>query len=222
MSLSFVKSAVLSSTDGVSHNEEVNVESTETEALRRRGTTKSLFAQLQENKDIEAEKTEAARNAMREAMTLNDEDCAHLDAIEEAREARKKASRRLEEEEVEVFRAAKSFLEMSREEAANTKDAERLPAAEISVKDIIRDEPPAVKGLAAFVPKIVGKKRRRSVATTADTSVENENKLKKLPEKIETTVDTKKKSNTKDGSGDDDGGAFGSLLDYGDSGSDSD
>ena len=198
------------------------MESTETEALRRRGTTKSLFAQLQENKDIEAEKTEAARNAMREAMTLNDEDCAHLDAIEEAREARKKASRRLEEEEVEVFRAAKSFLEMSREEAANTKDAERLPAAEISVKDIIRDEPPAVKGLAAFVPKIVGKKRRRSVATTADTSVENENKLKKLPEKIETTVDTKKKSNTKDGSGDDDGGAFGSLLDYGDSGSDSD
>lgn len=51
MSLSFVKSAVLSSSDGISHNEEKTIDNAETTSLRSRNTAaKPLFEQLRANR----------------------------------------------------------------------------------------------------------------------------------------------------------------------------
>jgi len=158
MSLSFVKSAVLSSSDGVSHNEEVAVESSEATALRNRGETKSLFAQLQENKDLEAEAEEERRKEMREAMLLNEEDCAHLDAIDNAKRERRKAQKKMEEEEIALFRAAKSYMEVGKEES----DLSKSTAVDESNEALIDHRKVPDKKPTMLVPVILGKRRKKT------------------------------------------------------------
>jgi len=110
MSLNFVSSAVLSSTDGISHNEEKPIESAEAERARRSGigTSKPLFEQLQYNRDKAQEQYDEVTKSMRGTRTLDDEDCAHLDLIEEAKAERERQIQRSIDEEVAQFRAARA------------------------------------------------------------------------------------------------------------------
>ena len=109
MSLSFVSSAVLSSTDGVSHNEEKSIESKEVKALRNKQEHKPLFEQLRNNRDEEdAAREEFQRTMMRGTRALDEEDCAHLDAIQREKEMREQKVKSQTEEELALFRAAKA------------------------------------------------------------------------------------------------------------------
>ena len=159
MSLAFVKSAVLTSSDGISHNDEVAVESTETEALRRRGDTKNLFAQLQENKELEAEAEEENRKAMRDAMTLNEEDCAHLAAVNEAKKEKELIKRKMEEEEIAVFRTAKSCLEMKNESNSISLPGHSINGTESNEQNNIEE---THKTLAPLIPIVLGKRKKKS------------------------------------------------------------
>ncbi|KAL7530817.1 hypothetical protein ACHAWF_003526 [Thalassiosira exigua] len=111
MSLSFVKSAVLSSTDGVSHNEETVIDSEEAQSVRASGggggVHKPLFEQLRANQEAERERDEEFQRSLRGTRPLDAEDCAHLDAVERAREVREAEARSGLEREVALFRAAK-------------------------------------------------------------------------------------------------------------------
>ncbi|KAL9184047.1 hypothetical protein ACHAXT_002133 [Thalassiosira profunda] len=109
MSLSFVKSAVLSSTDGVSHNEETTIDNQETKSLRAAsgGTHKPLFEQLRANQEAAQEKDEEFQRSLRGMRPLDEEDCAHLDAVERAKGERERAAKSGIESEVALFRAAR-------------------------------------------------------------------------------------------------------------------
>mmetsp|Transcript_23742 Transcript_23742/g.42715 ORF Transcript_23742/g.42715 Transcript_23742/m.42715 type:complete len:258 (+) Transcript_23742:181-954(+) len=110
MSLSFVKSAVLSSTDGVSHNEETTIDNKETQSLRANnsgGPQKPLFEQLRANKDAEQEKDEEFQRSIRGTRPLDEEDCAHLDAIERRRNENEHEVKNVIEREVALFHAAR-------------------------------------------------------------------------------------------------------------------
>ena len=222
MSLSFVKSAVLSSTDGVSHNEEVTVDSSETEALRRRGETKSLFAQLQENKDSEMEEEEERKRAMRESMSLNVEDCAHLNAIDIARREKELAKRKLEEEELAVFRAAKTYREISKESSSlNQNQVERFV---IEVKEDTQSSKLLEKQVSVtpFVPLILGKRKKKIVSniSSSDPATSKDKTERQNSNDLESDLTKKLKTATEESFSEDDGEGLGTLL--GGYGSDSD
>ena len=116
MSLSFVKSAVLSSTDGISHNEETIIDNRETQSLRASsgaaGGHKPLFEQLRANKDAEQERDDEFQKSLRGMRPLDEEDCAHLDAVERRKMEQEDAVRSGVEWEVAMFRAAKKDREL--------------------------------------------------------------------------------------------------------------
>jgi hypothetical protein len=109
MSLSFVSSAVLSSTDGVSHNEEKAIESKEVKAVRARQEHKPLFEQLRSNREEEeSAREELQQTLMRGTRALDEEDCAHLDALQREQERREQSFKIQMEDELALFRAAKA------------------------------------------------------------------------------------------------------------------
>ena len=112
MSLSFVKSAVLSSTDGISHNEEISIDNNETQSLRSAagggtGIHKPLFEQLRANRDQQQERDDEFQRSIRGTRALDEEDCAHLEAVERMRMEKEHDARSFVEREVELFRAAR-------------------------------------------------------------------------------------------------------------------
>lgn len=111
MSLSFVKTAVLSSTDGISHNEETSIDTNETQSLRAgglgSGAYKPLFEQLRANRDAEQERDAKYQRSLRGTRALDEEDCAHLEFIERMREENEYVARSTVEREVALFRAAR-------------------------------------------------------------------------------------------------------------------
>jgi hypothetical protein len=85
MSLSFVSSAILTSTDGVSHNEETEVSNKD-----KSGAVglcqKSLFEQLRSNQDEEdAKRMESELSRIRGTLALNEDDVAHLNALHQTK-----------------------------------------------------------------------------------------------------------------------------------------
>lgn len=174
MSLNFVSSAVLTSTDGVSHNEEKAVESTEADSVRRQqqaGGHKPLFEQLRSNADAAQEERDAAAKAMRGTRTLDEEDCAHLDSIERQRMERDAAVRRGVEDEVAAFRAARaermaegSTELLEGEEGGDIGGAEvglKIASTKLSI-DVARGADEANEpSLATLAQKVVIKKKRK-------------------------------------------------------------
>jgi hypothetical protein len=165
MSLAFVSSAVLSSTDGVSHNEEKAIDSKEVRDVRSRqaGGQLPLFQQLQANKDKEdEERAESQRNIMRGTMTLDDEDCAHLDAIQKQKDEQQQSIRQSMDEELALFRAAKA--DRTQSQLLVEEDNEEKKISPVIVPDKRRHA-------ASFVQKIVIKKKRmRQKPESYDTS----------------------------------------------------
>ena len=178
MSLSFVSSAVLSSTDGVSHNEEKPIESTETKALRSSasyGGGRGLFDQLRSNRESEEEKRDEAAKALRGTRTLDEEDCAHLESVERVRIDREAQMRDEVEEEVAAFRAARADRNAAGADEADgefSKDEETTRCDFPAPLEVPQRK--AVESLASISPKIVIKKRRpRDVRGKTDGSDEN-------------------------------------------------
>ena len=174
MSLNFVSSAVLTSTDGVSHNEEKAVESTEADSVRRQqqaGGHRPLFEQLRSNADAAQEERDAAAKAMRGTRTLDEEDCAHLDSIERQRMERDAAVRRGVEDEVAAFRAARaermaegSTELLEDEEGGAIGGAEDGRKVAASIKPPIaaaRADEASAPSLATLAQKVVIKKKRK-------------------------------------------------------------
>ena len=110
MSLNFVSSAILTSTDGVSHNEEKAVETSEAQELRSKqaATARPLFEQLRSNQDQAQEDQDARNRSLRGMRPLDEEDCAHLDSVNQVRSQREESVRRRVEDEVAAFRAARA------------------------------------------------------------------------------------------------------------------
>jgi len=156
MSLAFVSSAVLSSTDGVSHNEETAVDSKEVQDVRSRqaGGQQPLFQQLQANKNKEEEEREEfQRNIMRGTMTLDDEDCAHLEAIQRQKDEQQQSIRKDMEDELALFRAAKADRSQSQLIVEDEDESEE--------KKHHSTVAPKRQAVAPLLPNVIIKHKRR-------------------------------------------------------------
>jgi len=177
MSLSFVSSAVLSSTDGVSHNEEKTIESKEVTQLRLKNSgVRPLFEQLRSNQESEQEKHDEIAKEMRMGMRpLDEEDCAHLDAMEQIRMERERMVKQGIEEELAFFRAAKAEKAIAMENQLNQPNQEtneQLPEEPLESKIS-----PQSNTITAVVPRIVGKRKKRKQKTKSiSNSPENVSK----------------------------------------------
>mmetsp|Transcript_22607 Transcript_22607/g.34149 ORF Transcript_22607/g.34149 Transcript_22607/m.34149 type:complete len:205 (+) Transcript_22607:123-737(+) len=157
MSLSFVSSAVLTSTDGVSHNQEKELESKELEAVRKNaGRTKSLFEQLRSNKEAEEEKEAEQRLAiMRGTMALDEEDVAHLNALERSKLETEERIKTELNQELALFRAAKE----DRVAGQVIIEEETVPENNATKIKVLSDT--KLKPTRPLVPKIVAKRKRK-------------------------------------------------------------
>jgi hypothetical protein len=174
MSLSFVKTAVLSSTDGISHNEETSIDNNETQSLRASGgggggVHRPLFEQLRANRDAEQERDEEFQRSIRGTRALDEEDCAHLDAIERMREEREYADRGNIEREVALFYAAREDRGLSQTVEVGGGDDDG---------DAAHEPPPRASGPVAakrdavkIVPKFTIKKRRKTASSDNTANV---------------------------------------------------
>ena len=219
MSLSFVKSAVLSSTDGVSHNEETTINNTETQSLRASGgggAHKPLFEQLRANKDAEQEKDEEFQRSLRGMRPLDEEDCAHLDAVDRVREEKEYAVKSGIEREVALFHAARedrglaqtivdgdnNIKEDGNSNAADAEDVVFRGSKDVMSKSEMSSEP-SIAAVAKknetkrIVPKFTIKKKRKRIShesgdrddATKKCSVDEEKQSNKH-ESSETTTAT--------------------------------
>lgn len=191
MSLSFVKSAVLSSTDGVSHNEETTIDNKETQSLRASGGgfQKPLFEQLRANKDAELEKDEEFQRSIRGTRPLDEEDCAHLDAVDRRREDNEYAVKSGIEHEVALFHAAREDRGLAQTVMSGADDND-----DNARESVVRDDAAvktehiaaAKKDAKKIVPKFTIKKKRKRVAQENGSNSAEKNNL----------ADHKKKSNS--------------------------
>mmetsp|Transcript_9372 Transcript_9372/g.13328 ORF Transcript_9372/g.13328 Transcript_9372/m.13328 type:complete len:231 (-) Transcript_9372:146-838(-) len=203
MSLSFVSSAVLSSTDGVSHNEEKQIESKETKIVRdKQGQEghRPLFEQLRSNKeDEETKREEFQRAIMRGTLALDEEDCAHLDTLQKQRRERDDAVKASVESELALFRAAKEertqsqLLEVQEEdhETDTQKDGPLPTVTETSTAHSRTTEVSKPKQKA--MPKIIVMRRRRK-----ESGNENGEDVGKETKKLKTDDNKIKSESSKD------------------------
>lgn len=180
MSLSFVSSAVLKSTDGVSHNEETPIESPQVLALQKKQQqqqARPLFEQLRSNQEEEeATRQEFQRSIMRGTRALDEEDVAHLDAVAKQRQEREFQYQQEMQQEMALFRAARaatsatSVVDEDEDEDSNNNQQEVQPETQ--------SEKPVPQAEKATMPKILVKKRRRKVEEVTSTASVHANKRK--------------------------------------------
>jgi FAM192A/Fyv6, N-terminal domain len=167
MSLSFVASAVQTVTaDGAFEEKEINKE--QVDAVNKRNAHKPLFEQLRQNQDEEQAQQEAMqREMMRGTRALDDEDVAHLDALQKQRLEREREIQQRTQEELMLFRAAKAErqqFELDDDDQDNVdakSDFGVLPAKAPLL-------PPVQNKHVVVAPKIVVKKRKRRVEPATD------------------------------------------------------
>jgi hypothetical protein len=177
MSLSFVKTAVLSSTDGISHNEETSIDNNETQSLRASGggggVHRPLFEQLRANRDAEQERDEEFQRSIRGTRALDEEDCAHLDAVERRREEKECAARSTIEREVALFYAAREDRGLAQTVGVgDDNDADSVENSRDGVSQKLNktsDVVVAKKEAIKIVPKFtITKKKRKLVSQQSD------------------------------------------------------
>eukprot|EP01083_Nonionella_stella_P293642 998704_1 len=177
MSLSFVKSAVLSSTDGVSHNEETTIDNKETQSLRASGagggSHKPLFEQLRANKEADLEKDVEFQRSIRGTRPLDEEDCAHLDSVERMKNERDSAVKSGIERELALFRAAREHRGMD-QTVVDIDGAEDVVRGDAAIAATVKVEQPAAtaskqKEAKKIAPKFTIKKKRKRVSQKLDS-----------------------------------------------------
>jgi hypothetical protein len=178
MSLSFVKSAVLSSTDGVSHNEETTIDNRETKSIRASSSStynKPLFDQLRANKEAQQLKDDEYQRSLRGMATLNDEDCAHLNTITMQQLEMENAVQSRIEQEVALFRAAKEDRGLAQTVLPLEEEQDNNDDYDDDEEDMNRDDGdskniPVTNYVAKIVPKFTIKKKRKRVVAEEDNA----------------------------------------------------
>lgn len=163
MSLNFVSTSVLSSTDGVSHNTETDLKPKDSSSLNLTHG-KPLYEQLRENAQKDQEKYDEISKAMRGTATLDDGDVAYLNSIEARKEEMKNDGMRKIEEEIQRFRAARLEKSVAKNEITqedSTFEDEKIAKAPEGESEAL--EYNGKKASIIMKPKII-KRRRRKVA----------------------------------------------------------
>ena len=210
MSLSFVSSAVQTGTADGGYEEKA-IESKEVQKVNLRNQHKPLFEQLRENQEEEqAKQEEIQREMMRGTRALDEEDVAHLDALEKQREERERAIQMRTQDELAMFRAARiERQQISLQADDDDEEKETEQEASVFFKPNLSDQAQSSNiPSEPSAPKIVVKKRKRRV----DSKKEPDTK-KKSSETPKDTVERKEEPT---------GGLGGLLCGYGSSDDESD
>lgn len=202
MSLSFVKSAVLSSTDGISHNEETTLHNSETASLRTTTTThqhRPLFEQLRANKELQEAQDDEFQKSIRGMQPLDEDDVAHLDAVEEQRRMVEGRVRSGIEREVALFHAARGdrgLVQTVLQDDQGGNDGEEGKSESIggetaAITAAGSAVPPAKKQI---VPKFTIKKKRKRVDAASSNNNDDDIAQKKSSGSVESSK-SKKENN---------------------------
>lgn len=158
--------------DGGFEEQEINKE--QVDAVNKRNAHKPLFEQLRQNQEEEqAKQEEMQREMMRGTMALDDDDVAHLGALQQQRTERERAIQQRTQEELMLFRAAKAERQQIELEDENDDETE----GGASTKAQLAPDPAlaeAKKKPATLAPKIVVKKRKRRVDPAKDIQAKSE------------------------------------------------
>ena len=210
MSLSFVSSAVQTGTADGGYEEKA-IESKEVQKVNLRNQHKPLFEQLRENQEEEqAKQEEIQREMMRGTRALDEEDVAHLDALEKQREERERAIQMRTQDELAMFRAARvERQQISLQADDDDEEKETEQEASVFFKPKLSDQAQSSNiPSEPSTPKIVVKKRKRRVDSTKEPDTK-----KKSSETPKDTVERKEEPT---------GGLGGLLCGYGSSDDESD
>jgi hypothetical protein len=197
MSLSFVSKTVQTCTED-GNFEERAIENKESSMGINRGgdggTHKPLFEQLRANQEQEeAERLEYQQSIMRGTLALDEEDCAHLDAVQKQRQEHQTAVQRQTQEELQAFRAAQA----DRLEQKSITTVETSSLVKNEVDDEKASQPLLAVRKPAAPPLIVAKKRLRvpkedkSVQEDADSKSRKIEANSTLPQQSATTSSEK-------------------------------
>jgi len=168
MSLHFVSTSVLSSTDGVSHNTETQLDPSSTSTNQT--YQKPLYEQLRANAEQDQEKYDEITKSMRGTTTLNEEDVAFIQSVEDRKAEKKSKVKRKEEEEIQLFRAARLEKTMTKSEivlddygADEAIDEEVINAKVAGTRPVVvQDSSKVHSSLINMKPTIFKKRRRRT------------------------------------------------------------
>lgn len=224
MSLNFVSTSVLSSTDGVSHDKETNLDPNSS-ASANQTYQKPLYEQLRENAEMEQEKYDEQTRAMRAATTLNEEDAAFIQGVEERKEEIKRNAKRKEEEELQMFRAARLEKTVTQSEIVGVEGIDdRISTStkptEKAIPNSKTDEVKITSSLLNMKPKILKKRRRKPEASNeVKETLDSSKKSKVCNDPMDKDVDNEKKAELKNEKPSE-VSALGGLLNYSDSDSD--
>ncbi|KAL3944280.1 MAG: hypothetical protein SGBAC_001625 [Bacillariaceae sp.] len=174
MSLSFVSSSVQTGrSDG--GFDEIHIESKEKEAVNKRNQHKPLFEQLRQNQEEEdAKREEEQLQMMRGTAALDDDDVAHLDALDKQRMEREREIQRRTQDEVALFRAARvQKMETTLDDEGDDDDDDEndgtIVPLERKITPVVSEPPKAAAPAAKKGPMIVVKKRKRKGAPAEKT-----------------------------------------------------
>jgi hypothetical protein len=164
MSLSFVAKAIQTTAEDGTFAEEA-IESTDDGRSSNTGHHKPLFEQLRSNKEQEdAEQEDFQRSMMRATGALDEEDAAHLEAIEKHKNDRETKVRQQTQKELDAFRAARADRILVAHTQTGSANTESPSTVETKKTTAITKKTPS-----SFVPQIMGKKRRRIALPVANT-----------------------------------------------------
>ncbi len=195
MSLNFVSTSVLSSKDGISHDTETSIQPKDASAVDRT-FQKPLYEQLRENAQKEQEKYDEVTKAMQGTTTLDEDDVAYIQSIEERKAEIKNNVKRKEEEEVQMFRAARLEKSMTSEIVVDD-DNDELEGSKdtISQQNLDNSSSGAVTSSSASTsfmtmkPKITKKRRRRDAGTTEEAKADSSKLTTKYLKKSDESKD---------------------------------
>ncbi len=228
MSLNFVSTSVLSSTDGVSHDTETQLQPTSSSSVTTH--QKPLFEQLRENAEKEQEKYDEITKAMRGTTTLDEDDVAFIQGIEDQKEEMKNDVRRKEEEELQMFRAARLEKTMMKSELVEVGEEFIDATSSQEEKKLQQDATSSrtgsgISSLLGIKPTIIKKRRRRVAIQTDNRKSSVSKRLKDSDENngenVEEKIRNEESSVKKDDTETKEAGGLSGLLAYG-SDSDSD
>ena len=146
--------------------EETPIDSEQVQEINKKNanTNKPLFEQLRDNQEEQqAKQEEMQREIMRGTRALNEEDAAHLQALEEQKQAREDQRKAQALEELAMFRTARLERQINVLDADDGEDTEK----DVPLKP--RKEPPTEerKSSAVIVP-VVKKRKRRKISGPED------------------------------------------------------
>ena len=189
MSLSFVSKSVLTANSDGTGFEETAIEGGETggSSSTSGGYSAPLFEQLRKNKDQEdEERDEYQKSIMRGTLALDEEDCAHLDAVRKQRQERDNLIHRETQSELEAFRAAQQLKQIEDGMKDDDDDEEEQESSNTPNGNAVQPQNPVVP--TRKFPTIIAKKKRKVVAagTVAKTSNTSNGEAKKAKKEIPT------------------------------------